>query len=293
MHTIHDPHRPRRSARLELLPHAARRAAAALPLALLLCALGPRGATAAAAPPAVGVVEKLGATIPAGLAFRDETGAPVLLDDLVDRPVILNLIYFRCPNICSPLVQEVARAVALIDLRPGVDFRLVTVSFDPGEGPDLAAAGKSALLTRTRDKYGKEIPADAWRFLTGTQEEIARLCEAVGFYYEPQDQDFNHAATTIFLSGDGKIVRYLNGLQLLPANVKLALIDAMAGRPRSVMQVVQALCFSYEADANTYVLRINRIILAVSVVILAVFLCFLLFFRRKPAGGAPAAEGRQ
>ncbi|MDD8050528.1 MAG: SCO family protein [Verrucomicrobiota bacterium] len=264
----------------------AHRAAAMVSAWLLLAAVSSAHAQAAPADaaatpaPAVGIVEKLGDTIPLDLTFNNEAGEEVTLGALIDKPVILNLIYLRCPNICSPLLQEVAAMVAKVDLKPGQDYRVITVSFDPREGPEIAKNGKTALLSRTSEKYEREIPAESWAFLTGTAENSRALADAVGFYYQEDNGDYNHPATTIFLSDKGKIVRYLNGTELLAANVKLALIDAMEGRPRSVMQVVQALCFSYEQDANAYVLKINRVILLGTILFLGVFLLLLLFFRR-------------
>jgi protein SCO1/2 len=242
---------------------------------------GQDGNEAKSETPAVGIVEKLGETVPMDLTFTNEEGEEVTLGSLIDKPVILNLIYLRCPNICSPLLQEVAAMVAKVELEPGKDYRLITVSFDPREGPEIAKNGKTALISRTSDQYNRDIPLDSWTFLTGTEENSHALADAVGFYFQKDGEDYNHPATTIFLSDEGKIVRYLNGTELLPANVKLALIDAMEGRPRSVMQVVQAFCFSYEQDANAYVLKVNRIVLAVTIVFLVIFLLLLLFFRKK------------
>ncbi|MDD8043045.1 MAG: SCO family protein [Verrucomicrobiota bacterium] len=122
----------------------AHRAAAMVSAWLLLAAVSSAHAQAAPADaaatpaPAVGIVEKLGDTIPLDLTFNNEAGEEVTLGALIDKPVILNLIYLRCPNICSPLLQEVAAMVAKVDLKPGQDYRVITVSFDPREGPKIA-----------------------------------------------------------------------------------------------------------------------------------------------------------
>jgi len=256
---------------------------AALAAVLLL---GPAAAAQApSVPPAVGVVERLGDALPLELVFNDEQGAPVRLGDLIRRPTILNLVYFRCPNICSPLMNEVAHMVDMIDLAPGQDYDVLTVSFDHREDHTIARNGRNTLLSRMK----KKVPPEAWRFLTGSREAIAALCESVGFYFEERDQDYDHPGVTIFLSPQGRIVRYLHGVQLLPANVKLALIDAMTGKTRSLMQTVQQLCFSYKKEGNTYVLQIHRIVLAVTVVGLALFLAILLLKGKRRAGRTETA----
>ena len=237
----------------------------------------------AAAGPEVGIVEKLGATVPLDVTFHDSERQDVRLGDVITKPTILVLVYLRCPSICSPLMNEVATMVDKVDgLVPGEDYDLLTVSFDPREdlpeNAQLARNGKKALLGRLE----KTIPAQSWRFLTGSEENIRRLTDAVGFYYKQDDTgEYSHAATTIFLSPEGKIVRYLQGLPLLPANVKLALIDAKEGRTRSIMQRFQRFCFSYDPEGKTYVLQINRIVLAGTGFLVLVFLILLLRRRKR------------
>jgi protein SCO1 len=224
------------------------------------------------------VVEKLGATIPLDLIFNDEQGRPVALRSLFDKPTILTLVYLRCPNICSPLLHELARVVDGGELRPGLDYRLITVSFDPRETPELACTARDNLLATLH----RPIAPDAWRFLTGDPNTINQLASAVGFQFKRDQEDFVHPTVVMFLSRDGKIVRYLYGLELLPANLKMALIDASQGRPRSFMHQIQRLCFSYDPARNTYIFKINRLILAATGLFVIFFLMFLLLRRRKP-----------
>lgn len=231
---------------------------------------------AAQEPVEVGIVEHLGETLALdSYTLLDEDGNPVVLAELFDRPVILTLVYFRCPSICTPLLQELSRNINNCDMDPGDDYRLVTISFDPREGAELARAKKTNFLA-TLDK--KDVSPDDWRWLTGDAETIKRITEAVGFHYikDKNQMDFVHAATIIFLSKDGKIVRYLNGLQFNPADMKLAVIDASEGRARSLMQKVQALCYSYDPTSRGYVLKINRVILGITVMFVLGFGGFLL-----------------
>jgi protein SCO1/2 len=185
-------------------------------------------------------------------------------------------------------MHEVASNVDKIDLVPGVDYDLVTVSFDDRETPELARTAKKNLL----DEMETKVPPDSWRFLTGEADDIARLADAVGFRFKRDKQDFVHAATVIFLTKDGKIVRYLGGLKLLPADLELAILDAARGTPRTLMQRIQQLCYAFDPAGKTYVLQVNRIILAVSLGGLGIFLAFLLLFRRKrPEAETPGEVG--
>ncbi len=235
----------------------------------------------------VGVEEKLGQTLPlSDLAFVDEDGKPAVLRDLVDRPTALVLVFFRCAGICTPLLQEVARVSELADLEPGKDYRIVTVSFDPGDKPELARRRKDAILGGMKRR---PCPPEAWRYLTGDAEGIRRITDAVGFRYEAVDggQSFNHPAVVTFLDKTGKVVRYLHGTQMNPADFELAVGDASAGRPRSIIQTVRQMCYAYEPDKG-YVFKVNRIIFAVTVLFAAGFGAFLVLKGRRRAAGGKA-----
>jgi protein SCO1/2 len=254
--------------------------------AVALLALGASGAHAQddAAPEyandaTVGIDEKLGETIPLDLEFIDHHGSPVVLRDLMDKPTILTLVYLRCPSICSPLLHEVARAVDKSDVIPGEDYELITVSFDITDNTDLSSTARNTLL----QEIEREMPADSWQFLTGEEDSIARLTDAVGFRFRREEQDFSHAGTVMFISPEGKIVRYLAGEKILPANFKMAVIDAADGRPRSLVQRLQKLCYAYDSEGQTYVLKANRIILLVTLPLVGLFLGVLLFKKKAPA----------
>jgi len=229
----------------------------------------------------VGIEERLGEVLPLEtFTFADEDGNPIVLKDLFDRPVVLTLVYFRCPSICTPLLQELSRNVNNCDLTPGEDYRMVTISFDPTETPELARLKKANFMA-TLDK--KDISPDDWRWLTGDEETIRRITEQVGFHYikDKNKVDYVHAATVIFLSSEGKIVRYLNGVQFNPADLKMAVIDATEGRARSFMRRVQALCYTYDPASRGYVLQLNRIILGITVIFVMGFGGFLLLKKSR------------
>ncbi len=239
---------------------------------------------AADEPTEIGIVEHLGDRLPLGeLSFLDEEGRPITLKELSDRPIVLTLVYYKCPGICTPLLQELAAAVDKCELVPGIDYRMVTISFDPTETPELARPKKSNMIAEVKSKT---VPPDAWRFLTGDAKNVRAITEAVGFRYiqDKNKVDFVHAATVIFLSTDGMIARYLNGTRINPADLKLAVIDASEGRARSFMQKIQKLCYSYDPEGRAYVLKVNRIILGVTMLFALAFGGFLVFKKtaRRP-----------
>jgi len=236
---------------------------------LLRCAAGllllagaslPAGGRVAEPPsgaaPAVGIVEHLGETVPLDLEFRDESGRTVRLGDLVDRPTVLSLVYYSCPGICTPLLTGLAEVLNLMDMRPGEDYRVITVSFDASDTPKLASEKKRNYLNLI-DR--REFPAEAWSFLTGDQESIDAITQAVGFGYEKQGRDFVHAAAIYVLSPKGKIVRYLYGTTFLPLDLKLALTEASQGRVGPTINKILLFCFNYDPDGRKYVLNTTRI----------------------------------
>lgn len=238
-----------------------------------------QGRVSAGEVPEVGVREKLGTTMPMDTLLRDERGGVIRFGDVIDRPTLLLFVYFRCPAICGPLMREVARNLDMLDLDIGKDYKVVTVSFDPTETPEIAAATKAEVLgTMTR-----RPPDDAWRFLTGDEIPIRVLTEAAGFGYKwDEDSDtYVHASSLIFLTHEGRIVRYLGGLTFVPPEIKMAILDATAGRERSFMQKLAGVCYGFDPESRTYVLRVNRLILIVTGVLVAAFLLFLLVGRGR------------
>ena len=239
----------------------------------------------------VGIDEKIGQTIAADqMTFTDEAGQAVTLKSLIDRPTILTLVYFRCPGICTPLLNEVARTADQADLTPGKDYRLITISFDANEKPEWAAMKRKNMLGTMK---AKTPPLDAWRFLTGDAANIRRITDAVGFRFAraPDGVNFTHPATVIFLTREGRIVRYLPGLQLNPADLEMGVADAAADRPRSFIQNIQQLCYSYDPAAHRFVLHIDRILLAVTLAVAAVLVIYLLRQGRRRRQAIARAEG--
>lgn len=199
-----------------------------------------------------GLDEKLGEFIPADIAFWNESGEDVRLGSFFDgeRPVLLNLVYHDCPMLCNLVVDGLIRTLAEMSWLPGREFDVVTISFNAAEGPEMASAAKRHAL----DRLGKPEAAGGWHFLTGPQASIDRLTAAAGFKYQwvEDQQEFAHPAALIFLSGEGKIARYLYGIDYKPGDVRAALVEASNGQVGSAMDRVILYCFQYDADKNSY-----------------------------------------
>jgi protein SCO1/2 len=258
-------------------------------LAVLALTLSVGSARAEAQPPSggdIGIEERLGTTLGLDETVIDEHGKPIALRELVDLPTLLVFVYYRCPAICDPLLRELAHNLDQLELRPGVDYRVLTISFDPTETPETARTKKAEIFGTMQHPP----PDGGWRYLTAKQPVIDRLTEAAGFkyQYDASTQSYVHASSLIFLTKQGKIVRYIGGLEFLPAQLKLAFYDAAQGHQRSVMRTLQRLCYAYDPAGRTYVLQINRLILGLTGVFVLVFVAFLVVRKRAPRKEAKA-----
>jgi protein SCO1/2 len=240
---------------------------------LLLCCR----ASAAATPEAVGVDEHLGTRIPLDITFRDESGAPVLLSDLVRGPTIILPVYYRCSNVCSVLQARMANALQSLERKPVEEYRVISVSFDEEETPEMAARSKQAYLSAMK----KPFPAEGWRFLTGDRASIHRLTDALGYGFQRQRHEFAHPVVSIVVAGDGLIVRYLYGVSILPKDLALALVEARSGITGGSIRKLMDYCFSYDPAGRTYVFNLLRVSATVVILCTGGFLAFLLLSGRK------------
>lgn len=238
---------------------------------MLLTVVGVFAKDQFAAPP-VGIVEKLGNQVPLHAELYDENGILVPLDSIINKPTILMFVYFRCPGICSPLLTEVTQVVKKMGLELGKDYEIVTISFDPSEKSDLAREKRQNYLGSFEDPVN---PA-GWRFLTGDSATIHAVTDAAGFYYQRDGRDWIHAGALIILSPQGKVVRYLYGIQHLPLDVKLALVEASEGRVGPTIAKILAFCYSYDPEGKTYAFNITRVAGLAIVAIVAVFVVVVL-----------------
>jgi len=225
----------------------------------------------------VGVDEHLGAMVPGDLVLRDEQGQPVRLGDLLDRPTVLTLVYFRCAGICSPLLNSVAAIVERTGLQVGRDFRVVTVSFDDRDTPSLAETKKRNYLAG----LSKGFPPDAWRFLTGDAATTKQLADAVGFGFRRQGDDFVHPAVVTVLAPGGKVTRYLYGITFLPFDLKMAVIEASKGRPMPTVARFLQVCYSFDPSGHRYYLDLTRLAGYGTLVAIVVFGAGLLLRGRR------------
>ncbi|MDQ7816955.1 MAG: SCO family protein [Melioribacteraceae bacterium] len=221
----------------------------------------------------VGIDEKLGAYLPLELKFTNSEGEEIVLKDIIDRPVLLALVYYECPGICSPLLNELSWTIDKVQLEPGEDFRVIAVSFDNRETPEIAAKWKRNYLQTLKRPFD---PSD-WIFLTGDSVNIHRLTDAAGFYYKKSSDDqYIHAGTILTIAPDGKISRYLFGTSFNPFDVKMALIDAKAGKTNPTISKVLQFCFSYDPEGRQYTLNVTRIIGSIMLLGVGLFLIVLL-----------------
>lgn len=227
----------------------------------------------------IGIEEQLGKQVPLDLEFTDENGKKVKLKDLCDKPTVLALVYYRCPGICTPLLNELQTVIDKVDLEPAQDFRVITVSIDPKETPETAREKRTNYTNLMKRK--KDFPLDAWRFLVGDAENIRKLASAVGFRYEPEGNEFRHAGALTILSPQGKIIRYLFGLRYLPFDLKMAIVEASEGRVGPTIAKVLKLCFSYDPEGKRYALNIVRISGVVVLFFVSMIAAFVLLTRKK------------
>lgn len=230
----------------------------------------------------IGVTEKLGNKIPLDTKFFDSDGKEVTLRNLINKPTVIDLAYYKCTGICTPLMTEVADVINKIDLVAGKDFNIITVSINPDEFPKDAAKKKVEMMNLVKS----EIPNSAWRFLTGDSLSISELANSIGFNYEREDDTFLHTGLLVFVSSDGKICRYLKpgftdrgDFRILPFSFKMAIVEASKGEVLPVIEEISRYCFSYEPKNESYVFdwfKISGVGVLFSVAVI------FFFFIRKP-----------
>lgn len=221
--------------------------------------------------------EQLGKYIPLDLKFINEYGEEVKLKDIIKKPTILTLVFYECKGICTPLLSELADNINELDLKLGKDYQILTVSFDPAETAALASGKKKNYIKLLNDK-----PDDkAWQFLVGDSVNIYSLTNTVGFYFFKEEDQFVHPGALIFISPEGKITRYLLGIDYLPFNIKMALIEAGEGRVGPTIAKLIKFCFSYDPEGRTYALNITRIIGVFTLIAVGIFILFLIVKPKK------------
>jgi protein SCO1 len=227
----------------------------------------------------IGIDEKSGATLPLDLQFVDETGKTVALRKYFNnkRPVILQLSYFGCPSLCSLVSNGLVDSLNELTLTMGRDYDVINVSFDPAETARLAKLKKQSFL----DAYNHPAGAEAWHFLTGNPKEIEQLTRAVGFRYKwvESSKQFSHPAVLILLTPDGKVSRYLYGVQFPSRTLRLSLVEASEGKIGTTVDRFLLTCFHYDSYAGKYTpvaMGIMRVGGVITVLVIAVVITVLI-----------------
>ena len=240
--------------------------------------------TAAAMSPSlvgVGIEERLGAKVDGSLAFTDENGRAVQLNDYLSkgRPVLLNFAYFHCPMLCGLVQDGMVKSLKTLDWTPGRQYEIVTVGMDWREGPEQSLPVRNRLVP-TLGKPGAE---KGWHFLTGNYKAVHALARSVGFNYNfvPDRNDFAHAAGLIFISPEGRVSRYLYGIEFSPRDMRLALLDASEGKSLSLGDKLAMFCYSYDAHTQGYVLFARNFMKAGGLVVLGLLLLLLIPLWRR------------
>ncbi len=223
----------------------------------------------------VGIEQHLDTQVPADLRFRDEAGKTVKLGDYFGRkPLILNLVYYNCTMLCGEALAGLAGAMRLVKFDVGNEFDVITVSFDPRETPEMAAAKKLDYVKR----YGRANAAHGWHFLTGGADSINALTKAVGFQYQydARSNQYAHATAIMVLTPQGRISRYFYGVDFPPKDLRMGLVEASQGRIGNAVDAVLLYCYHYDAATGKYGAMVANILrLAAGATI--VFLGGLLF----------------
>ena len=200
----------------------------------------------------VGVEEHLGETINLDLEFTNRFGEKVTLGQLiqVNRPTILAPVYYSCPGLCTLVLNGVARLVNDLEFQMGTDYQVINISFDPTNTPDLAKEKAGNYYRTLNDAKAAE---SHWHFLTGQQENIAQFTQAIGFNYKKANDQYSHASVLVLVSPQGKITRYLYGVDYPGKDVRRALVEASQGKVGNTLDKMLMYCFRYDPLAGKYV----------------------------------------
>jgi protein SCO1/2 len=244
----------------------------------------------------ISVAEHLGARVPIRLPFTDGAGRPVRLADLLrpDRPLLLVLSYYRCPMLCDLVLSGLSRPLRELGWTPGREIQLATVSIDPADTPAAARLKQSAVL----QALNRPEAAPGWPFLIGDPGAVRALADAVGFRYayDPRSEQFAHPAVVVVLTPDGRVSRYLYGVEFRLLDLRLATVEAAQGRTGSFVDRVLLTCFRYEPSARRYGFYVSTVLKGgASAAILSVGVMLAVLWRndaRRTRARRSGARGR-
>lgn len=219
--------------------------------------------------------ERQGQFVALDTKLVNENGDTVLLKDVLDKPAILNLVYYECAGTCSPLMFGVSKFIDELDLKPGKDYEVITISFDPSEKIDLGIKKKAAYISTMKNKEA----AKDWHFFVADSLNIAKLTKSVGFNYQKINNQYVHPTGLIALGSDGKIIRYLRGIDFLPFDIKITLVEAAKGKIGPSINRLLAICYSYDTKGNQFVFNVTRVSAVVILFFVIILFLFLSFSR--------------
>jgi protein SCO1/2 len=238
----------------------------------------------------VGIDQRLNEQVPLNLQFKDEQGKAVQLGEYfkAGRPVILNLVYYRCPMLCGEVLNGLSAALKVMKFTPGREFEVVTVSIDPREDSTLAAAKKQTYVK----KLGRPEAAQGWHFLTGQKDQIDALADAIGWHYQydPTTDQYAHAAGIVLVTPTGRLAQYYYGVEYSARDMRLGIVEASQNKIGTLADVVTLYCFHYDPRTGRYgavITNIVRLAGLITVVVLGSFL--IIMFRREGSSRGPSA----
>jgi protein SCO1/2 len=237
----------------------------------------------------VGIEQHLDGQVPPDLIFRDESGQTIKLGDYFGKkPLILNLVYYNCTMLCGEVLAGLSGSMRLIKFDVGKEFDVITVSFDPRETPNIAAAKKQDFVKR----YGRAGAASGWHFLTGPPDSVNALTKAVGFQYQYDSKinQFAHATALMVLTPQGRISRYFYGVDFPPKDLRMGLVEASQGKIGNAVDQVLLYCYHYDPATGKYgavITNILRLAAAATILILGGFLWLMLRLERSLPKRAP------
>jgi protein SCO1/2 len=208
----------------------------------------------------VGIDQNLNQQIPLDLTFRDETGKPVELRQYFGKkPVVLSLVYFSCPMLCTMVEENLLQTLKQISFNIGDQYNVLTVSFDPHDTPQMAAAKRDVYV----GLYGRKDTKQGWHFLTGDEASIQALTKAVGFHYtyDAQTGQYAHATAIMVLTPQGKLARYFYGIQYPPGGVRLSLVEASQEKIGSPVDAILLFCCAYNPATGKYGLLVSHLLM--------------------------------
>lgn len=227
----------------------------------------------------VGVDQKLNNQIPLEAKFRDENGQPVELKKYFDKPVILTLVYYTCPMLCSEVLNGTASSLKPVKFDVGGEFNVVTISIDPKDTPGTAMGKKKLMMVR----YGRHGADRGWHFLTGDKENIDAVAKAVGwrYAYDPRSGQYAHASAIMLLTPEGKVSRYFYGIEYSSKDIQFGIMDASQNKIGSLNDQIALYCYHYDPATGKYGVAVMRLVRLAGLVTIALIGGFIFVTVRR------------